>query len=152
MVNHGLNHFTIATPDLKSNIEFYRDVLGLVHGPPLSNTSPGAYMYLPGTDTQPVVHMIDSSKWKDDNNLDFRLDAKPSEPLVADGRAGHRTGGLEHIAFVLDAEDFAPMKQRLVSMSIEHVEGNDNAPQVRQLWFFDPQGIKLELNFVAQDK
>lgn len=123
----GLDHFTITTSDLKRSRSFYMDVLGLTEGdrPPLG--FPGHWLYAGG---RAILH------------------------LVGDGDATRKGGresdeqGFDHIA--LAARGMAEMAQRLkargVSFETREVPGRPR----KQIFFLDPDGVKVELQFDAR--
>ena len=115
----GLDHVNIETTDLDSSVRFYRDVLGLEVGWRPSFDVPGAWLYV---DQQPVVHLV-----------------------VRESAARGPTGAIHHVA--LKATGLDEMKNRLVDAGLSFDERIVPDLQVTQLFFDDPNGVKLELNF-----
>ena len=114
----GMNHFTVLTDDLDRTRAFYR-VLGLQEGarPPLG--FPGAWLYVAG---HPVLHVI----------------ARPPLP-------SERRGVLDHMAF--SARGLAPLVERLRAAGIAHEVRRQAESRVWQLFLFDPNGARVELDF-----
>jgi catechol 2,3-dioxygenase-like lactoylglutathione lyase family enzyme len=79
---------------------------------------PGAWLYLGG---RPVVH------------------------LVGRARSAASTGSFDHVAF--EADDFEMVRGRLVEHGVEFAENDVPAFNIKQLFFPDPDGVSIELNF-----
>lgn len=123
----GLDHFTITTSDLKRSRSFYMDVLGLTEGdrPPLG--FPGHWLYAGG---RAILHLVG------DNDATRR------------GGRGSDEQGFDHIA--LAARGMAEMSDRLrargISFETREVPGRPR----KQIFFIDPDGVKVELQFDAR--
>jgi catechol 2,3-dioxygenase-like lactoylglutathione lyase family enzyme len=119
-----LDHVNIAVPrDLLEPVrEFYRAVLGLDVGerPPFNRR--GYWLY---GGSGPCVHLIES-----------------------DRHERHETPGhLDHVAF--RASDPGAMIERLRAAGISFEEKRIPGFGTTQLFFHDPAGVRLELNFPA---
>jgi len=116
----SLDHYNIETIDLDGTISFYRDVLGMTLGdrPPLDVK--GAWLCIDG---HAVVHVNE----------------------VGESCAAP-TGAINHVAF--EAQDFEGLCARLDDLSIPY-DTVDSRPRMplRQVYLFDPNQIRLELNF-----
>lgn len=123
----GLNHYTIRAKDLEKTRAFYVDVLGLPEGerPPLG--FPGYWLYVGDV---PTVHLMGDRGARD---------AKygPREP--------GQTGLLDHIAF--SCTGLAEMKARLAEHGIDYEERVIPRDRQTQLFFHDPDGVAVELNY-----
>jgi catechol 2,3-dioxygenase-like lactoylglutathione lyase family enzyme len=119
-----MNHFTVLTRDLAVCKRFYSELLGLEEGFRPDLGFPGAWMYAGG---QAVLHVI------------------AGRPLPADPR-----GVLDHMAFT--ATDLPGTLAKLKARGIAY----DLRPQpqsgVWQLFFFDPDGARVELDFGPEEK
>jgi catechol 2,3-dioxygenase-like lactoylglutathione lyase family enzyme len=123
----GLDHFTITTADLPRCRSFYMDVLGLSEGdrPPLG--FPGHWLYAGG---RAILH------------------------LVGDGGAIRRSGresdeqGFDHIA--LACRGMAEMAERLKARGITFETREVPGRPRKQIFFVDPDGVKVELQFDAR--
>lgn len=114
----GLDHVTVNCADLARSRAFYVEALGFVDGERPPFSFPGAWLYLGG---RPVVHLI-----------------------AAAAEAGS-TGAFDHVAF--EAQDFEATRARLVERGVEFQENKIASARIRQLFFPDPDGVKIELNF-----
>ncbi len=119
----GVNHFNIATGDLERSRRFYSEVLGLREGerPPFSR--PGAWMYIGG---QPILH-------------------------ISTGRAAktQRSDAFDHVAFT--AADIEGTRATLRKHGIYFEEYAVPDRELHQLFFRDPDGVEIELQFSGAD-
>lgn len=160
----GVNHIALVCKDMAKTVEFYRDILGM----PLIKT-----LDLPGNRGQHFFFDIGNG----DSLAFFWF---PDAPAAAPGVAapaylpskgslvsGH--GSMNHLALNIAAEKFDEYYQRLVDKGIEvtPVLNHDDSPAqisadmhdgvfVRSVYFFDPDGVCLELaswtkEFTEQD-
>jgi catechol 2,3-dioxygenase-like lactoylglutathione lyase family enzyme len=113
-----MNHFTVLTDDLDRTRSFYA-LFGLREGerPPLG--FPGAWLYVGG---RPVLHVI----------------ARPALP-------GERRGVLDHMAF--SARGLGTLVARLNAAGVAHELRRQAGSGVWQLFVFDPNGARVELDF-----
>lgn len=119
----GMNHFTVLTTDLKSSVEFYTRALGFSEGSRPGLKFPGAWLYCDGA---PIVH------------------------LVASDSAASPYGVLDHMAF--SARDLAGFQQRLHSLGISFSLSRQIDSDIWQLFFRDPDGAKIELDFAPSEE
>jgi catechol 2,3-dioxygenase-like lactoylglutathione lyase family enzyme len=123
MALEGLDHVTLATNDLDRSLAFYEGALGLVRGerPPFG--FPGAWLYCGG---RPVVHLIGGR-----------------------GHAGGGSGPVDHVAFRASglAATLARLKARAIAHDLRLVPGQG----LRQVFVHDPDGVRIELNFAADE-
>ena len=115
----GLDHVTVNCADLERSRTFYAEALGMTDGERPPFPFPGAWLYLGG---RPVVHLVGG--------------AAPG---------AETTGSFDHVAF--DADDIDTVRARLQAQGIAFQENNFAAAKIRQLFFPDPDGVKIELNF-----
>jgi catechol 2,3-dioxygenase-like lactoylglutathione lyase family enzyme len=127
-----LEHYLVVTDDIDATRDFYIEALGMQAGfrPPLG--FPGHWVYIGDT---PVIHIAEWVTYTE------RAKARGVDVTTrADG-----TGPVDHIAF--GAEDYDGVLARLQRMGVP-VRVNDNPGNtVRQLFIFDPNGVKIEINF-----
>jgi catechol 2,3-dioxygenase-like lactoylglutathione lyase family enzyme len=118
-----MNHFTILTDDVPGTVRFYRDLLGLADGwrPPL--TFPGAWLY---AGEQAIVHVVGG---------------RPSEELKA--------GVIDHMAF--SATGLSDMLALLTVHNIEHTCRKQAGSGMWQVFFHDPNNVKVELDFSGDE-
>jgi catechol 2,3-dioxygenase-like lactoylglutathione lyase family enzyme len=128
----ALEHYLVLTADLEATRDFYRDALGLAEGfrPPLG--FPGYWMYI---GTTPVIHI---AEWRT-----YTAHSAAKEiPVTAPADS---TGAFDHVAF--NAEDFPGVVARLESHGVTPARNLVSKSGMRQLFVFDPNGIKVEINF-----
>ncbi len=123
MAISGFNHYNIATGDLDRARRFYGEVLGLKDGdrPPFSR--PGAWMYI---GDQPVLH-------------------------ISTGRVAktQRSDAFDHVAFT--AHDIEGTRSNLHKHGIYFEEYAVPDRELHQIFFRDPDGVEIELQFAGAD-
>jgi catechol 2,3-dioxygenase-like lactoylglutathione lyase family enzyme len=132
---------------MKATIDFYVEVLGmpLVHAmkvPPGLGTGPGNRGNPP---YERVRHYF--FDMGNDSLLAFFEIPKGKEP------AGNRNaiGGMQHCAFVVTAERFRDVEARLKSRGIEYIGPIPQLPGLLGIYFYDPNGIRLEFACQPED-
>ena len=123
MTIEGMNHFTILTDDVPASVAFYGDVLGLTAGARPNFAFPGAWLYANGA---PILHVI-GGRAKDEL----------------------RAGVIDHMAFT--GRHLASLLAKLEARSIEHVCRRQTGSGVWQVFFFDPNGARVEVDFAAEE-
>jgi catechol 2,3-dioxygenase-like lactoylglutathione lyase family enzyme len=115
----AMDHFTVLTEDVAATVEFYRDLLQLETGPRPPFDFPGAWLYTGG---RPILHVVGG------------------RPLPADPQ-----GVLDHMAFSATGlrETVGRLDARGVSYDLRHLPGT----RLWQLFFLDPSGARVELDF-----
>jgi len=128
MPAQSLNHFTINVRDLEATKDFYTDIVGLEVGdrPPLAFD--GYWLYCGGV---PTVHLIYNRKGD-----------KPIE-------GAPETGRLDHIAFA--STGLKEMRARLQQHKIKYDERVLPRMNMTQLFYLDPDGIAIEMNFPPEE-
>jgi catechol 2,3-dioxygenase-like lactoylglutathione lyase family enzyme len=123
MAATGMNHFTILTDDVEATCAFYRDLLGLEAGWRPPFAFPGAWLYC---GSEAILHVIGG------------------RPVP------ERPGVIDHMAFSargLDAT-LAKLDARGIAYELRPLPGRGTW----QLFFFDPNGAKVELDFAADER
>ncbi len=120
----GLDHYNLRAPRvlLDALRDFYCDVVGLNVGDRPPFNTHGYWLYA-GSD--PVLHL--------------------SEALPGDVRATHMSTTFDHAAFT--CTDFDAMVAKLQHANIRHTVQTVPGTTVRQIFFSDPAGNGVELNF-----
>ena len=118
-----MNHFTILTDDVPGTIRFYGEFLGLKDGPRPPFDFPGAWLYAGDV---PILHVIGG---------------RPPAELKA--------GVIDHMAFT--AVGLSDTIAKLVARNIEHTCRRLVGAGTWQLFFFDPNGARVELDFDAAE-
>jgi catechol 2,3-dioxygenase-like lactoylglutathione lyase family enzyme len=114
-----MNHFTVLAKDLDETRSFYIGVLGFTEGPRPPLGVPGAWLYVGG---RPVLHVVAGRKL-------------PSEPR----------GVLDHMAF--SATGLSNIADRLRAANVPYDLRRQPESRVWQLFFFDPNGARVEFDF-----
>ena len=138
-----LDHYSIRTPEVEASRRFYTEVMGFAVGfrPPFK--FPGIWLYNGAQypETTGVVHII---------GID------PSDPQGLKDYLGDRditslqgTGPVDHMAFV--ATGLADMRARLQNHGIAFRERTVPSLGIHQVFFEDPSGVTLELNYPAAE-
>jgi catechol 2,3-dioxygenase-like lactoylglutathione lyase family enzyme len=123
MAVSGMNHFTVLTDDVPRTVDFYARFLGLASGPRPGLGFPGAWLYAGDT---AVLHVVGG---------------KSRDQL--------RPGVIDHMAFT--AQGLADTLATLVAHNVEHVCRRQNESGLWQVFFFDPNGARVELDFAADE-
>jgi catechol 2,3-dioxygenase-like lactoylglutathione lyase family enzyme len=124
MAASGMNHFTVLTDDVEGTVRFYGELLGLVAGPRPDFTFPGAWLYV---GANPILHLIGGR-------------AKPEL----------KPGVIDHIAF--SGDDLAGTLAALKAHNVEHTCRRQVDSGVWQVFFFDPNGAKVEVDFASGEQ
>ena len=119
----SMNHFTVLAEDLELTKAFYIDLMGLQEGPRPPLGFPGAWLYAGQT---PVLHVVAGRQLPPD-----------------------RRGVLDHMAF--SAQNLASMARALREAGIDFDLRKQPESGVWQLFLFDPNGARVELDFAADE-
>ncbi len=133
-----IEHYLVAADDMDQTRDWYRDVLGMQEGPHPDFGFPVHWMYLDGRD---VVHIGRNAQMAGENQKRYlgRLAQN----------AGSGTGAIDHIAF--RARSLEETMTHLRRMGVPFSERRANGQALYQLFLYDPNGIKVELNFDAAE-
>ena len=121
----GMNHFTVIAEDEKKTLDFYVGLLGLTVGHRPDLGFPGAWLYAGGP--QAVLHMYFD------------------RPVPA-----QRSGVIDHMAFT--AKDLKTVKARFDQSGVKYDLRQQVGAGTWQLFCFDPNGAKVELDFDAGER
>ena len=122
----SMNHFTILTDDLDATLAFYDCFLGLRPGRRPPFTFPGAWLYAQdGND--PILHVVAG---------------KPRTALVK--------GVIDHMAF--SAQNLQALVAKLQAADVPYELRRLPEFGTWQLFFHDPNGAKVELDFDATEQ
>ncbi len=121
MAVERLDHYTINVSDLEASVAFYAEIVGLTNGPRPPFSFPGAWLYCGDT---PVVHLIGG---------------RPP---------AHGTGPIDHVAFRAGglAEQIAILRRHGIRFREQEVP----KASLHQVFFEDPDGVTVELNFIHE--
>jgi catechol 2,3-dioxygenase-like lactoylglutathione lyase family enzyme len=132
-----MEHFLIQANDLEATKDWYVRVLGFSVGPHPDFKFPVYWLYLGDTD---VLHMTQGGKQVSKNRKTY---------LGQESEATHGSGVIDHVAF--KASGLNEMIAHLKRLGIEFKERQVNDQGLYQLFLFDPNGVKIELNFAAAE-
>ena len=119
----AVNHFTVLTDDLPATLAFYEEHLNLRPGARPPFTFPGAWLYADaGRGKDPILHIIAG------------IDKKR---LVK--------GVIDHMAFT--GQGLAAAVAKLKATKVEYELRRLPEYGTWQLFFFDPNGAKVEIDF-----
>ena len=133
-----IEHILIAADDIDATRDWYARVLGMTSGPHPDFGFPVHWMYLGGVD---VVHIGPSAKMA--GAIQKQYLGRTSQGT------GQGTGAIDHIAF--RATGLRQMLQHLRNEGVPFSQRRANGQALFQLFFHDPNGIKIELNFDAAE-
>ena len=133
-ITHGVHHVAYRCPDAKQTVEWYRDhlgmdfVLAIAENEVPSTKAPDPYMHV----------FLDAG-----NGNVLAFFELPNSPAM--GRDENTPGWVQHIAFkVASMEILEAAKAKLVAAGID-VLGPVNHTIFKSIYFFDPNGHRLEL-------
>jgi catechol 2,3-dioxygenase-like lactoylglutathione lyase family enzyme len=118
-----MNHFTILTDDVPGTIHFYGELLGLTAGPRPPFDFPGAWLYAGDV---PILHVVGG---------------RP--------RAELKAGVIDHMAFT--AVGLSDTLANLAARNIQHTCRRLVGAGTWQVFFHDPNGARVELDFDAAE-
>jgi catechol 2,3-dioxygenase-like lactoylglutathione lyase family enzyme len=133
-----IEHILVAADDIDATRDWYARVLGLRSGPHPDFGFPVHWMYAGDVD---VVHIGPSAKAASARQKEYL--GRTSE------NAGVGTGALDHIAF--RATGLQPMMEHLRREGVPFSQRRANGQALFQLFFYDPNGIKIELNYSSEE-
>ena len=133
-----IEHFLVAADDIDATRDWYARVLGMRSGPHPEFGFPVHWMYIGEVD---VVHIGPSAKGANDAQKKYL--GRTSE------NTGVGTGAIDHIAF--RATGLGAMLEHLRAEGVHFTQRRANGQALVQVFFTDPNGIKIELNFAADE-
>jgi catechol 2,3-dioxygenase-like lactoylglutathione lyase family enzyme len=129
-----IEHLLVAADDIDATRDWYARVLGMRSGPHPDFGFPVHWMYLGEVD---VVHIGPSAKAA--GEIQKKYLGRTSQD------AGVGTGAIDHIAF--RATGLRAMLEHLKKEKIHFSQRRANGQALFQLFFYDPNSIKIELNY-----
>jgi len=124
-VVQSIDHINLRTPQLEETLSFYEQLLGLRRGRAAGmDQARNAWLY--DDADKPIIHV----------NMPEESEAVP-EPI--------HSGRLHHVA--LDCAGFDGTVDRIAELGLESSHNYIDEIGLRQIFVFDPNGVRLELNF-----
>ena len=136
-VSH-IEHILVVADDIDATRDWYARVLGMTSGPHPDFGFPVHWMYVGDVD---VVHIGPSAK--NANEIQKKYLGRTSE------KSAQGTGAIDHIAF--RATGLKKTLEHLRAEGIAFSQRRANGQALFQVFFYDPNGIKIELNFDAAE-
>jgi catechol 2,3-dioxygenase-like lactoylglutathione lyase family enzyme len=133
-----IEHFLVASDDIDASRDWYARVLGMSSGPHPDFGFPVHWMYIGHVD---VVHIGPSAKMAGD--IQRKYLGRTSQ------KSEQGTGAIDHIAF--RATGLPEMMRHLKQEKVQFTQRRANGQALFQLFFYDPNGIKIELNYDAAE-
>lgn len=143
----GVHHLALTTEDMQMTTEFYVDVLGmpLVHAmkvPAGLGTGPGNRGNPPYEEIR--HYFFDMGN---DSLVAFFEIPKGAEPQTN----RNAIGGMQHVAFTVTPGRFEEIETRLDENGIPHSGRIPQLPGLLGIYFYDPNGIRLEFACQPED-
>jgi catechol 2,3-dioxygenase-like lactoylglutathione lyase family enzyme len=126
-----MEHVLVLSDDVEATREFYCRVVGLRVGerPPLEFH--GYWLY---AGESPCLHIAERNGYL----------THAASLGLAISRQPPGTGSVDHIAFT--ADDYDEIRRRLADDGVRAVPNQVPAAGLRQLFFEDPNGVRVEIN------
>ena len=131
-------HYLIAANDVRQTRDWYCNVLGMEEGWHPEFGFPVVWLYANGVD---VVHIGQNAEQASESQKAY-LGRTAQD-------TGSGTGAIDHIAFLATGLD--DTLARLRRHGVEFKERRASGQALYQVFMFDPNGIKVELNFDAAE-
>ena len=116
----GLDHYALLTSDIAQTTRFYTEVVGLEAGFRPEMTFAGVWLYAGG---EPIVHIISG------------------KPIPT-----RETGAVDHLALKATG-DVDVALEKIKAHGVEYTMRKLERTGVTQVFFRDPDGVGVELNF-----
>ena len=135
-ISISFDHYLLFTKDLKKTVKWYSEVLGIKPGPTPEFDVPVNWLYL---GDHPIIHAAERDP---DNQIESYIGK-------VDYQRETGSGLIDHIAF--NSTGLTKMKKRLDRLGVEYTEHRIDIDSRYQIFFFDPNGVKIELDFQASE-
>jgi catechol 2,3-dioxygenase-like lactoylglutathione lyase family enzyme len=128
-----IEHFLLQTADMEKTRQWYVDVLGMRVGPNPDFKFPVFWLYLGDKD---VVHVTEGGGNVSENRKRY---------VGQESQATAGSGAVDHIAF--RATGLREMIAHLEALGVDFKQRQVDDQGLYQLFMFDPNGVKIELNY-----
>ena len=132
-----IEHFLLQTVDMDKTREWYVNVLGMHVGPSPDFKFPVFWLYLGDKD---VVHVTEGGGKVSENRKRY---------VGQESQATSGSGAIDHLAF--RATGLREMMAHLKSQGVDFKQRRVDDQGLYQLFMFDPNGIKIELNYAGAE-
>ena len=137
-----LDHVNFITHNPEETIKFYTQVIGLSLGNSLSiDTSQSLYFYIPGQDVA-ILHIGHAATDK----------IQPKFERLAELSSEHEgqfsTGAFDHFCLAVDTQDYNDCIERIEKNRLSYKTYCHEDVLLKQIWLLDPNGVRVELNFI----
>ncbi|MBS0336849.1 MAG: VOC family protein [Proteobacteria bacterium] len=132
-----IEHFLIQTADLAKTRDWYVEVLGMQVGPSPDFKFPVCWLYLGGKD---VLHLTEGGANTSENRKKYL--GQQSDALKG-------SGVVDHVAF--RCTGLSEMMEHLTRLGVPFTKRMVNDQGLFQLFLFDPNEVKVELNFANSE-
>ena len=132
-----LEHVLIQSADIEATKDWYVKVLGMKVGPHPDFKLPVYWLYIGDRD---VLHIAQGGANVSENRLNY---------AGQESQATFGSGVVDHLAFHASGlhDMIAHLQQHAVAFKERQVDNQG----LYQLFLFDPNGVKVELNFAASE-
>jgi catechol 2,3-dioxygenase-like lactoylglutathione lyase family enzyme len=128
-----IEHFLLQTADMEKTRQWYVNVLGMRVGPSPDFKFPVFWLYLGDKD---VVHVTEGGGNVSENRKRY---------VGQESQATAGSGAIDHLAF--RATGLREMMAHLKSLDVDFKQRQVDDQGLYQLFMFDPNGVKIELNY-----
>jgi catechol 2,3-dioxygenase-like lactoylglutathione lyase family enzyme len=128
-----IEHFLLQTTDMAKTRDWYVRVLGMTAGHTPDFKFPVCWLYLGDKD---VVHVTEGGAKVSENRKRY---------VGQESQATSGSGVIDHLAF--RATGLREMMAHLRSLGVDFKQRQVDDQGLYQLFMFDPNGIKIELNY-----
>ena len=128
-----IEHFLLQTADMDKTRDWYVKVLGMHVGPSPDFRFPVFWLYLGDKD---VVHVTEGGAKVSENRKRY---------VGQESQATSGSGAVDHIAF--RATGLREMIAHLEALGVDFKQRQVDDQGLYQLFMFDPNGVKIELNY-----
>ena len=135
-ISISFDHYLLFTKDLEKTVDWYSKVLDIKPGPTPEFDVPVHWLYL---GDHPIIHAAERSP---DNEIESYIGK-------VDYQQETGSGLIDHIAF--NSTGLTKMLAKLDSLGVDYTERRVDTNSRYQIFFFDPNGVKIELDFQASE-
>jgi catechol 2,3-dioxygenase-like lactoylglutathione lyase family enzyme len=132
-----LEHYLVQTVSFPETVRWYNEILGLEPGPTPNFGFPVQWMYIGDRD---VLHITHGGNKATENRKAY---------LEQTSTAIHGSGVIDHVGF--RCAGLRETMDNLQKKGVEFRQRRVDDQGLYQLFLFDPNGVKVELNFTSKE-